>query len=66
MSLETRISAFIQAVGQDVKALFTRAPGAGGTTGQVWMKNSNDDYAASWQTPPTGGGSSTKRPHLWT
>ena len=56
MSLETRISAFVQAVGQDVKALFTRAPAAGGTTGQVWMKNSNADHDASWQTPPAGGG----------
>ena len=67
MSLETRINAALQAIGLDAKALFTRAPAAGGTAGQVWTKVSNTDHDASWQTPPAGGGGSTqKRPHLWT
>lgn len=67
MSLATRIEAFIQALGPDIKALFIRAPGVGGATGQVWMKNSATDHDASWQTPPSGGGGgfSQKRPHLW-
>lgn len=29
----------------------------GGTTGQVLEKTSNDDYAATWETPTGGGGS---------
>lgn len=58
MSLETRILALVQAIGVDVKALFTRSPPAGGTTGQVLTKNSAADHDASWQTPAAGGGGS--------
>lgn len=57
MSLEARIIAAVQAIGLDVKALFTRALPAGGTTGQVLAKTSATDYAATWQTPSGGGGS---------
>lgn len=56
MTLEARLIALVQAIGTDVKALFTRSPAAGGTTGQVWTKNSNADHDASWQTPAAGGG----------
>lgn len=50
MTLQERLSAFISAVGTDIKALFTRSMPSGGTTGQVLTKSSNADYAASWQT----------------
>lgn len=33
---------------------------AGGTTGQVLAKNSNDDYDTKWVTPESGGGSSSQ------
>ena len=33
---------------------------AGGTTGQVLAKNSNDDYDTDWVTPESGGGSSSQ------
>lgn len=61
MSLEARIIAAVQAIGLDVKALFTRALPAGGTTGQVLAKTSATDYAATWQTP-SGGGSGLTAP----
>jgi hypothetical protein len=32
----------------------------GGTTGQVLTKNSDEDYDASWETPQSGGGSSSQ------
>ena len=55
MSLETRIVAAVQAIGLDVKTLFTRSLPAGGTTGQVLAKTSATDYAATWQAPASGG-----------
>lgn len=60
MTLEARLLALVQAIGTDVKALFARAPAIGGTTGQVWTKNSNTDHDASWQTPAAGGGSANQ------
>lgn len=54
MTLQERLSAFISAVGTDVKALFARSMPSGGTTGQVLTKSSSSDYAASWQTPSPG------------
>lgn len=64
MTLEARILAAIQAIGQDVKALFARSMPAGGTAGQVLTKTSATDYATGWQTPAAGG-ASAKRPYLW-
>lgn len=56
MSLEARIVAAVQAIGLDIKALFSRALPAGGATGQVLAKTSATDYAVAWQTPSGGGG----------
>ena len=56
MSLQTQVAAGLARVVSAVVALSARAPAAGGTTGQVWTKNSNADHDASWQTPAAGGG----------
>lgn len=56
MSLESRITAVVQAIGNDIKALLGRSLPAGGTTGQVLTKTSATDYAAVWATPSGGGG----------
>lgn len=48
MSLESRLLAFVQAVGADIKALLGRALPAGGSVGQVMTKTGLDDYAAGW------------------
>lgn len=54
MTLQERLSAFISAVGTDIKALYMRSVPAGGTTGQVLMKTSNADYADTWGNVPIG------------
>ncbi|UHG93424.1 hypothetical protein [Spirosoma oryzicola] len=51
MSLVGKITAFVQAVGADVKNLSNRSIPAGGTVGQVLAKSSNQDYATGWITP---------------
>ncbi len=48
MSLESRILAFVQAVGGDIKALLGRALPAGGSVGQVVTKTGPGDYVAAW------------------
>lgn len=48
MSLESRLLAFVQAVGGDIKALLGRALPAGGAVGQVMTKTGAGDYVATW------------------
>lgn len=62
MSLEARIIALAQAIGEDIKALLGRALPPGGSAGQVLTKSSGADYAASWQTPSGGGGGGSGAP----
>lgn len=52
MSLATRITALAQAIGTDIKALFSRALPAGGSTGQVLAKSSAANYAVGWESSP--------------
>ncbi|MEI7585575.1 hypothetical protein [Runella sp.] len=54
MTLQERLSGLITAIGTDIKALFTRAIPAGGTTGQALRKSSGSDYATEWYTPSVG------------
>lgn len=54
MTLASRISDLVSAIGADVKALFGRSLPAGGTAGQVLRKSSVTDYAAAWADPTAG------------
>ena len=62
MSLASRISDFITALGADIKALFDRSPPAGGTTGQVLTKVNSNDYNFSWIDAAGGAGITTTIP----
>lgn len=55
MSLVTRLNAFVEAVGADIKTLLSRSLPAGGTMGQVLTKTGTADYAVGWGAPPAGG-----------
>jgi hypothetical protein len=54
-TLEARLSALAQAIGADIKALFSRSLPAGGASGQVLAKSSATDYAVGWADPSAGG-----------
>lgn len=54
MSLESRINAFVAAVGADVKALLSRIP-TGGSTGQLLRKKSGTDFDTEWATVSASG-----------
>lgn len=55
MSLETRLLALVQAIGADVKALFSRAVPTGGTVGQVLAKTGPGSTEFGWSNPSGGG-----------
>jgi hypothetical protein len=55
MSVQSRIVAFAQSVGADIKLLLTRSVPAGGSPGQVLAKASASDYDTTWQTASAGG-----------
>lgn len=54
MSLVTRLNAFVQAVGADIKTLLARSLPAGGASGQVLAKTSSTDYATEWVSMRAG------------
>lgn len=51
MSFASQVTALAQAIGADIKALFSRALPAGGSAGQVLVKSGAADYSVNWTTP---------------
>lgn len=56
MTLIERISEALVQIGTDIKGILLRLLPAGGTTGQVLTKSSDDDYDVEWAAGGGGGG----------